>query len=79
MSVRWKSPLIEAVFERGSSSVDVISILNIGLCQTASQSYLTFSPDSSSRFVSEESLSLIVEANIVMIGLLGTVRHSRPL
>ena len=73
MSIRRKSPFIEAVFERGSSSVDVISILDIRICQTASQSYLTFSPDSSSGFVSEESLSLIVEANIVMVGLLSTV------
>ena len=73
MSIRRKSPLIEAIFERGSSSVDVISVLDVGVCQTASQSYLTFSPDSSSGFVSEESLSLIVETNIVMIGLLSTV------
>lgn len=79
MSIRRKSPFIEAVFERSSSSVDVISPINIRLCQTASQSYLTFSPDSSSRFVSKESLSLIIKANIVMIGLLNTVRHSRPL
>ena len=73
MSVGWKSPFIEAIFKRSSSSVDVISILNIRIRQTASQSYLTFSPDSSSRFVPKESLSLIVETNIMMIGLLGTV------
>ena len=73
MSVGRKSPFIEAIFERSSGSVDVIDILSIRLCQTASQSYLTFSSDSSSRFVSEESLSLIVEGNIVMIGLLNTV------
>ena len=79
MPVRRKGPFIEAIFERSSSLVDIVSTLNIRLCQTASQSYLTFSPDSSSRFVSEESLSLIVEANIVMIGLLGTVWHSQPL
>ena len=73
MSIRRKGPFIEAVFERSSSSVDVISTINIRLCQTASQSYLTFSPDSSSRLVSIESLSLIVKANIVMIRLLDTV------
>ena len=79
MSIRRKSPFIETVFDRSSSSVNVISTLDIRLCQTTPQSYLTFSPDSSSRFISIESLSLIVKANIMVVRLLGTVRHSRPL
>ena len=79
MSIRWKSPFIEAIFERSSSSIDVIGTINIRLCQTASQSYPTFSPDSSSRFVSIESLSLIVKASIVTIRLSGAIRHSQPL
>ena len=73
MSVGRKSPFIEAIFERSSSLVDIVSTLNIRLCKTPSQSYLTLSPDSSSGFVSIESLSLVVKANIVMIGLLDTV------
>lgn len=73
MAVRRKSPFIKAVFERGSSSVDVISILDIRICQAASQSYLTFSPDSSPRFVSIESLGLVVKTNVMVVWSLGTV------
>ena len=79
MSIRRESPFIEAVFERSSSSIDVIGTINIRLCQTASQSYPAFSPDSSSRFISIESLSLIVKTSIVTIRLSSTVRHSQPL